>query len=164
MSGQTGVDDLIGTATLVAGPPCSGKNTYVRDHMQPGDMVVDYDAIMSALSGQDVHDHHDDIKPYVYHARDQVLKKWDARRDVDLWLIYGAPKRSDREQYARRGFRVVIMDTDERTCLRRARDERPSHWYQYVYRWFKDYEPPLSQDDVAKASEVPPPAHVSWRW
>ncbi len=82
-------------ATLVAGPPCSGKNQYVRDHMRPGDLIVDYDAIMAALSGQDVHDHVRDLRPYVYHARDKVIEKWLTRKDTDLWLIYGAPKRSD---------------------------------------------------------------------
>lgn len=156
--------DVTGTAYLVAGPPCSGKNHYVRTHMAPGDLVVDYDAIMAALSGQDVHDHLRELKPYVYEARDRVLAKWMTRKDVDLWLIYGAPKRSDREYYARRGFRVIIMDTDERTCLRRARDERPGDWWKFVHRWFRDYEPPLSSEQVQEASAEPAPAHVSRRW
>jgi hypothetical protein len=156
--------DVTVTATLVAGAPCSGKNTYVREHMAPGDLVVDYDAIMSAFSGQDVHDHEPNLRPYVYEARDRVLKKWESRRDVDLWLIFGAPKRTDRDFYARRGFRVVIMDTDERTCLRRARDDRPADWYKFVHRWFRDYEAPLSSEEVQQASDAPPLAHVSRRW
>ncbi len=155
---------MIAQATLVAGPPCSGKNQYVRDHMRPGDLIVDYDAIMAALSGQDVHDHVRDLRPYVYHARDKVIEKWLTRKDTDLWLIYGAPKRSDREYYVRRGFRVVLLDTDERTCVRRAKAGRPDGWWKYVHRWFSEFEPPLPVDDVQQASDTPPLAHVSRRW
>lgn len=155
---------LTGRATLVAGPPCSGKNSYVAQHMAPGDLVVDYDAIMAALSGQDVHEHMPELKPYVYEARDRVIAKWLARKDVDLWLIYGAPRRSDREWYARRGFHVVIMDTDERTCIRRARDIRPGHWHRFIRRWFADYEPPRPEEGVETTSEAPPLADTSRRW
>lgn len=31
--------------TVVTGPPCSGKSTYVRTHARPGDIIVDFDAI-----------------------------------------------------------------------------------------------------------------------
>jgi hypothetical protein len=151
-------------ATLVAGPPCSGKNRYVEQHMQPGDLVVDYDALMAALSGQEIHDHVREIRPYVYEARDRVLAKWESRKDVDLWVIFGAPKRRDREWYTRRGFRIVLMDTDESTCLRRARGERPGDWYQYVNRWFREFEPPAAGDEVEHRDETPPMAHVSRRW
>ncbi len=154
----------MGTGYLVAGPPCSGKNTYVRQHMAPGDLVVDYDAIMAAFSGQDMHDHERAVQPYVYEARDRVITKWLTRKDVDLWLIYGAPKRRDRDYYTRRGFRVVIIDTDERTCLRRAKDERPGDWWKFVHRWFQDYEPPLSTEQIEQASDIPPTAQVSRRW
>lgn len=132
--------------------------------MAPGDLVIDYDALMAALSGQDVHDHEAALKPYVYEARDRVLRKWELSKDVDLWLIYGAPKRADRDRYARHGFRVVIMDTDERTCMRRARDERPEGWWKFVHRWFRDYEPPLTTDQIERASDEPAPPHVSRRW
>lgn len=30
---------------LIAGPPCSGKTTYVQDHAQPGDIVLDQDEL-----------------------------------------------------------------------------------------------------------------------
>lgn len=161
---DTGGVGMTAQATLVAGPPCSGKNTYVRDHMRAGDLVVDYDALMAALSGQDMHLHEPDLKPYVYEARDRVIKKWESRRDVDLWIIYGAPRRTDRDFYARRGFRVILLDTPERVCTRRARDERPEGWWKYVHRWFRDYEPPEPSDDVTLADEQPPLAHVSRRW
>jgi len=155
---------LTGRATLVAGPPCGGKNTYVRQHMAPGDLIVDYDAIMAALSGQDMHDHYRELRPYVCHVRDHLVDKWMSRKDVDLWLIGGCPKRRDREYFARRGFAVVMIDTDRRTCLRRAKEERPGEWWQFVERWFNDYEAPGPAERVEQRDTAPPLARVSRRW
>jgi hypothetical protein len=36
---------MTGEIVLVAGPPCAGKTTYVRDHAQPGDTVLDQDVL-----------------------------------------------------------------------------------------------------------------------
>lgn len=33
----------------IIGPPCSGKSTYVRQHQQPGDIVLDWDALALAM-------------------------------------------------------------------------------------------------------------------
>ena len=37
--------------TVVCGPPGSGKSTHVDGHKQPGDLVVDIDALYVALTG-----------------------------------------------------------------------------------------------------------------
>ena len=31
--------------TVVTGPPCSGKTTYILNHMAEGDIMVDFDRI-----------------------------------------------------------------------------------------------------------------------
>lgn len=150
------------TATLVAGPPCSGKNYYVAHHKDTGDLVVDFDALMYAVGGDDYYSHPAALKRYVYEARDAVLRTWLGRKDVDLWVVLGAPKRADREWYARRGFRVVVMDADRATCLRRARLERPRLWQQYVANYFTAFEAPPVTDPVPAGA--PPLASVSRRW
>lgn len=33
----------------VIGPPCAGKTTWALEHMQPGDIIVDYDRLADAL-------------------------------------------------------------------------------------------------------------------
>jgi hypothetical protein len=39
--------------TLVYGPPGAGKSTWVQQHAQPGDLIVDYDLIGTALGSPD---------------------------------------------------------------------------------------------------------------
>ena len=36
--------------TVVTGPPCSGKTTYILEHMAEGDVMVDFDRIAQAIS------------------------------------------------------------------------------------------------------------------
>ena len=42
--------------TIVLGPPCGGKSTYVAEQAQSGDVVVDYDALAQALGSPTPHD------------------------------------------------------------------------------------------------------------
>ncbi|MCJ2010442.1 ATP-binding protein [Methylobacterium sp. J-092] len=41
--------------TIVCGPPGSGKSTYIRERIEPRDILIDLDAIMSGLSGLPEH-------------------------------------------------------------------------------------------------------------
>jgi len=155
-------------ATLVTGAPCSGKNTYVDQNKQPGDLVVDYDAIMAVLSGHDVHQHSAAIRSYAYDARDAVIKRWMRKRDLSIWVINSAPKRSMREYYRGQGFVVVTMDAGLETCLARARAERPAAWQEYVRRYFREYEPDPSPayelaEELVDALK-PPGTENSRRW
>ena len=41
--------------TVVYGPPAAGKSTLVADRWNPGDIVVDWDALLNAVTGQGEH-------------------------------------------------------------------------------------------------------------
>lgn len=58
--------------TLVCGPPGAGKSTYVQDHAQPADLIVDYDNIGHALGSPDRHTH-TAIHTVINAARNAVL-------------------------------------------------------------------------------------------
>lgn len=142
--------------TLVAGPPCAGKNTYIREHALASDLVVDYDAIARALqpAGADAHQHVESHRPMVCEARDAILDRLvlgnhDVRR---VWVINAAAKRSFREQYRRRyGASVVVVWAPEEVCLRRAMGERPQAWWGHVRSWFDGYEPD-ARDEVVRGA------------
>lgn len=126
--------------------------------------MVDFDALIMALGGDESHNHPQELKGYAFEARDAVIRRWTYKRDTDIWVIGTCPKRSDREKFTRQGFRVVTMDADEKTCMRRARAERPVAWQEYVHRYFIQYEAPLAAEDVLSAADVPPLSSVSRRW
>lgn len=133
------------TLTLIAGPPCGGKSSYLLAHAQPTDLVVDYDALAVALQpAGTTHGHVETHKQFVWEARDAVLERLrlgnhGVRR---AWVIASAPRKADRDRYRQRyGAQVVVVLSPEEVCLRRAMGERPGDWYGYVRNWFGSYEP-----------------------
>lgn len=135
--------------TLVTGPPCAGKNTYVRHRAKPGDLIVDFDAIISAIGGAGDHDQPEHLKPFALDARDAVVERlFTARHDVQTaWIILSAPQAKDRETYRRRGAHVVLLLPDQATCHARARAERPPAWLDYIDGWYSAYTP-AAEDEV----------------
>ena len=78
---------------LIVGPPAAGKTTYVNDNRNPGDLVVDYDAIAVALGG----DHaltSNDLHGATMAARNAVLNKLrQGKLNVArCWLISANPR------------------------------------------------------------------------
>jgi predicted kinase len=140
------------TLTLVAGPPCGGKNTYIRERAGLSDLVVDYDALAVALQVSGVsHGHVDAHKPLVCEARDAVLERLrlGGHGIRQAWLIASAPKRKDRQRYRQRyGAQVVVVVSPEDVCLRRGMGQRPREWFGYVQNWFRDYEPDPADEIV----------------
>lgn len=133
------------SVTLIAGPPCGGKSTYLRTHAGPNDLVVDYDAIAVALQASGTtHQQIDVHKHFIWEARDAVLERLALGNHGvrAAWVIASAPKRKERDRYRRRyGAQVVVVTAPEEVCLRRAMSERPDDWYGHVRGWFDKYEP-----------------------
>ncbi|MFD3352749.1 AAA family ATPase [Streptomyces fradiae] len=127
--------------TLVCGPPCSGKTTYVREHAAPGDLVVDWDALAQALGSPHPWAHPAPLTPFIAEARDAVIARLDRRHDVErAWIIATAPRETDRARLAPDGAAVVVLATPEDECVRRARrDERPADTIDAIESWWRTY-------------------------
>lgn len=141
------------SVTLVAGPPCGGKSSYVAEHALPSDLVVDYDALAAALRVDGArYEHVESHRPMVCEARDAVLERLvlgnhGVRR---AWVMNTGAKRAVRESYRRRyGARVVVVWAPEDVCLRRAMGGRPEAWWGHVRAWFDGYEPD-PRDEIVK--------------
>lgn len=110
--------------TIVCGPPCSGKTTYVQERANPADMVIDYDDIARQLGSPRTHNH--DIK---YHARVESIIRQACRAigkiEANAWVIRSLPSRDERDALARRlGAEVVVIDAPDEVLLARAQ-QRP---------------------------------------
>lgn len=136
--------------TLVCGPAGSGKTTYVRKNMRPGDLVIDLDYLYSALSLQPTHDHPKSLAPYVKVAYDAVMVRLEIEQrkgsNPNAWIIAGLPEGFRRKELARRmNADVVLLDVQYDECIRRiSQDEARQaqsveYWHQIVARWWSVY-------------------------
>lgn len=132
---------------IITGPPCAGKSTYMREHAQDGDVLVDYDLIAQAFGRKEPHASRTRLTdPHLaaFVARSAVID-WalEHASDVESWIIHTSPTPEDIETYAGAGAEIITLDTDMETCLRRAEDDgRPSGTDEAIREWFENNEAP----------------------
>ncbi|WP_160051277.1 AAA family ATPase [Nocardiopsis sp. FR26] len=132
--------------TLVCGPPCAGKNTYVTQHAQPGDLVVDLDALYRAINANPTRADHDQpasLTPFALDARDTILHRL-LHGDHNLraaWIIHSAPNPATRAEWKARGAKVVMINASLDTLTHRAHRQRPTAWVDHIHDWHRRYQP-----------------------
>ena len=109
---------------LVCGAPASGKTTYVKQHKEPGDFVLDLDVLRQALGAPAKIS--DCFQPQVMAIRDVlyqhiVFNKIGAKT---IWVIAGLPERQRRLDMARYlKAELIYMQTPKEECLKRAMND-----------------------------------------
>lgn len=128
--------------TVVTGPPAAGKTTHVRQHMQPGDVIIDFDHLANALSGQDVenHDHAAHIASIAKAARQAAIDT-AIKQDCTVWLIHAIPGEKKRAEYRRRGAKVITIDPGKDVVMKRIKAERPPRMAKAAGRWYQKQQP-----------------------
>lgn len=134
---------------LVTGASCSGKTTFVREHMQKGDIVLDIDDIWQTLSGMPRYTKPNTLKAVVFNTR-QLLKEQIAK-GAGTWrnayIIESLPLATDRkreaERYKAHNCEIITMEASREECLNRlyampnGRDIKA--YEQYINDYFEDY-------------------------
>lgn len=131
------------TIHLVIGPPCSGKTTYVREHARVGDLVVDWDALMAALSGRAGHVSDPGLSAYIAAARDAVVTRLTQRRGGTeppaAWIV------ATTMQHLGMPAQVHVLDVPAEECIARLHadpDGRDVAEVEQVIRsWQSGYRP-----------------------
>ena len=134
-------------AYLVWGAPGSGKTTYVRKHMQPGDVVIDLDLIGRALSMADKTDVPRNVERIAYDIRDYLYTRI-AQRELDakrVWVVASLPKYEQRQQVASQlNAELIYIESTFHECYTHILhdDERKDKAMQLaiIEKWFRDYE------------------------
>lgn len=141
------------SATLVCGPAGSGKSSYVREHMEPGDLVLDLDRITQALSDQPYHSDAPHLVPFACEARDAIIERLKKPSAVHhAWIIHGGARHRDRAPLLAAGAKLVVLAVPAEECMRRIesdpqRTEFQRPWREIVDRWWRVYEPVRSGQD-----------------
>lgn len=123
---------------VITGPPCAGKSTYVREHAEPGDVLVDFDALAQALGSGRPHDAPDEVRSAAFAARSAVVAlalSGDAK--ADYWVIHTNPTDEQAAAYEAAGSEFVALDPGVDECLRRAADDdRPARTTDAIRAWY----------------------------
>lgn len=122
--------------TVVTGPPCSGKSTYVREHARPGDVVIDFDVIAQAFGSAGSHAHSPLVRQVTHAARKAAIESaLGGPSDTPVWIVDCniSPRRM--AQYTAVGAHIVAMTADARELHRRAARERPRAWHKLIDEW-----------------------------
>ena len=123
---------------VVTGPPCGGKSTWVTERARAGDLVIDLDAIASALTpGGDGHTHPRHVLRCAQRARSVVIDealKHSAR--VDVYVIHMLPSAQVMARYEQHGAHVVTLDPGRAVVEARVREQRPPGTLAVVARWY----------------------------
>ncbi len=132
---------------LVYGAPCSGKSTYVNQIARRGDLIVDLDAIYSALSGCQYHDNPNNLSRTVFAVRDTLIEQIRLRSGNwnDAYIVGGYPRKLQREQLAAKlGAELIYLETTPEQAKATATMTRgllAAQWHGYIERWFREFEP-----------------------
>jgi hypothetical protein len=138
--------------TVVTGPPCSGKSTYVRTHAQPGDVVIDFDNLAQAFGSTTRHGHsqaHQQVTIAARRAAIEVAIRWH-HKGANVWIVdcKVSPKRA--QAYADAQAEFVTLGADKVELHRRANAERPRRWHRLIEEWAP---PPEASPSVAGSRE-----------
>lgn len=135
---------------LVYGPPLAGKERYVREHMSPGDIVVDMDSLFEAISYQPRYVKPDKLLSNVYDMQRLLIDHIKTRHGNwrSAWIIGGYADKYKRDLVTKEtGAEPVFIECTREACLMRLdaiRDDRSkskSEWRGYIDKWFETYQP-----------------------
>lgn len=131
---------------LIYGAPCSGKNTYVSEIAERGDLIIDMDNIWQCISGQQRYIKPPCLNDIAFSVRDTLLEgvKYRRGRWLNCYIIGGYPLISERERICKElGARPIFIEATEEECLSRlgvCNDGRNiNDWKAFVKKWFENF-------------------------
>lgn len=133
---------------IVYGPPMSGKTSLVREHVRPGDLVIDMDRLFKAISFMPEYDKPNNIRFNVMAVRNLLIEQVKTRYGSfnNAWIVGGYANKVDRERLANElGAELIFVEADKEDCyyrLKYCNDYRQKHqeeWRQYIDTWFEEY-------------------------
>ena len=135
---------------IVYGPPMCGKSSYVIEHMEVGDIVVDMDKLYEAVSFMPSYNKPENLKYNVFAIRNSIIDNIKTRYGGfrTAWIVGGYPNKVEREKLALDlGAKLIYLETDRDTCVSRLsscddyRSENKEEWITYIDKWFEKFVP-----------------------
>lgn len=133
---------------IICGAPGSGKTTYASQHHQPGDLIVDVDTIVAALTGDETaHPDYENIldvaiavRNTLYNIIENGTGDWKRAFVITSSMNDGAVIALAKQLHAT----VHYMETTKEECKRRIANDKTRQdkelFYNLVDEWFKNHE------------------------
>lgn len=152
--------------TVIIGPPCAGKSTWVRQHAKPGDIVIDFDLLAQALTVDDPrrhpHEHPGPVQVVTKAARNAAIDAAARLTTGDAYVIHSSPSAARLAEYARLDARIVTIDPGREVVFARVSRERPHRMLGAAQQWYAQRDA-RTQSGASQPGPRPPKAGTTSR-
>lgn len=132
---------------LVCGSIGSGKTTFVRERRKPGDLVVDLDAILAAITFEPWYSPAADLcLPIAWRVRDLLVAQLQESNPAKCaWVVSADPDIRLRHTYEQFGAKVIVLETPSLVAIERVRNDphrkqKPAElWVGLISDWWAKY-------------------------
>ncbi len=125
---------------LVYGSPCSGKTTYIREHLKSGDIVCDVDHLYSAVSFNEEHQtelYAQEVASMLYSDLLGIIRDRKGNwKNAYVVSLANTDERLKAEMKHINADEAIFIDTPYEVCIERAK-ERPFYFQFLIQEWFE---------------------------
>lgn len=128
---------------LIYGSPCSGKSTYINEHIKRDDLVCDVDYIYSAITRNDSHDaelYTHSVACELYKTLTEIIRDRKGNwKNAYVVSLANTPDKLKADIERVNADKAIFIDTPYEVCMERAK-ERPFYFQWIIQEWFQTYE------------------------
>lgn len=132
---------------IIYGAPASGKSTYVKEHAEEGDVIVDLDIIQRSFQICRKSEGKKELLEHALFIRDYLYKMLEQQRieTKTAWIIAGLPDGFERQALAKRlNAELIFMGVSKEECIRRAMGdnsrENKELQMEMIEKYFANFE------------------------
>lgn len=126
---------------LIHGSPCSGKTTYINEHIKDNDIVCDVDLIYQAIGNHDAHDADLYVHEVALMLKNNLLDIIRDRKggwgNAYVVSLANTKEKLQTEKERIKADECIFIDTPYGVCMERAK-ERPFYFRLIIQEWFEE--------------------------